>query len=127
MRNASSIVALAFVGFAVVLAGFIGSRLNEQAVALLAGTVLGVVLALPIGITIGWYIKSSRRSDQSTSQQMLIIPQPHSAQSAASQYMKTGHSWGNAYSVGQGTPMLAPRQFTIVGEEPVGHESDSVW
>jgi hypothetical protein len=125
MRNASSVIALAFVGFAVVLAGFIGSRLNEQAVALLAGTVLGVALALPIGIAIGWYVKSSRTSHQASSQAMMIVPQPTA--SAAAQYMKAANPWSSAYPIGQGAPLLAPRQFTIVGEEPVNYESDTVW
>ena len=55
MKQASAIVTLSFVGFAIALAAFIGSRLSEQAVALLAGTICGMMLALPIGAAIGWF------------------------------------------------------------------------
>ena len=79
MKQASLILALAGLGFAVVLAAFIGSRLNEQTVALLAGTTCGVGLATPLGVAIGWYVRGRRAYDlvpPSPPPPIVIMPQP---------------------------------------------------
>ena len=130
MKNAGMIIALAFVGFVIVLAVVIGNRLDEQAVALLAGTACGVGLATPLGVAIGWYVQSRRSVERAApSQPMMIVTPPQPQQPMVAGYMNApvNPAWSGAYPIGQGTPMIAPRQFTIVGEEPLSHESDSIW
>jgi hypothetical protein len=73
MKNAGALIALTFVGFMIVLAISIGNRLNEQAVALLAGATCGVGIALPIGIAIGLFVYSQRPRDQTAAPQPPIV------------------------------------------------------
>jgi hypothetical protein len=127
MNKLALIIGLAFIGFFVVLAGFIGSRLNEQTVTMLAGLSCGVGVATPIGAMLGWYFHGRRSNDRvtATPQPMMIVTQPQ--QPTAPQInpgyapQSINNSWGGAY------PNAAPRQFTIVGEEPTNHEPDSIW
>jgi len=128
MNKAAMIIGIAFIGFFVVLAGFIGSRLNEQTVTMLAGLTCGVGVAMPIGAAVGWYFQGRRSNDRVTAQPMMIVtqPQPPSTPQINPGYATQSISpaWGGAYPIGQNT---TPRQFTIVGEEPTHHESDSIW
>ena len=134
MKQATFITGLSCVGFAVGLAAFIGSRLSEQAIALMAGALFGLIVALPIGTLIGWAVKGSRTVERTgaPAQPMVIMTQPQLP--AASPYIATtGHSaWPNSYPVaGQMLPAasapLPPRKYTIGGEEIVNHESVAVW
>jgi hypothetical protein len=123
MKHASLVITLSLVGFAITLAVFIASRLSDQAVALLAGTIFGMVLALPIGGAIGWFARSHRASDRSESSPMMIVtpPQP---------YLNTSTMpvWRGTYPGGSNVPQLAPRHYnTIGGEELLNHEPDAVW
>ena len=121
MKQASAIVTLSVVGFAIALAAFISSRLSEQAVALLAGTICGMMLALPIGAAIGWFAKGHQRPDralEASSPTVIVTPQPPSF---------SGQMWRAMYPTGSNTPQLAPRKFTIGGEEIITHEPDAVW
>jgi hypothetical protein len=87
MKQATFITGLSCVGFAVGLAAFIGSRLSEQAIALMAGAVFGMLVALPIGALIGWAVKGSRSIERNSppSQPMVIMAQPQLP--AASPYL----------------------------------------
>ena len=78
MKQATLITGLSCIGFAVALAAFIGSRLSEQAIALMAGALFGMIVALPIGALIGWAVKSSRSIERTSapSQPMVIMTQP---------------------------------------------------
>lgn len=135
MKQATFITGLSCVAFAVGLAAFIGSRLSEQAIALMAGAIFGMLVALPIGALIGWAVKGSRSIERNTapSQPMVIMTQPQLP--AASPYMSTaGHpGWQSAYPVaGQmlpaaSAPPVQPRKYTIGGEEIINHESVAVW
>jgi len=129
MNKAAIIVGLGFIGFFVVLAGFIGSRLNEQTVTMLAGLTCGVGVATPIGAAIGWYLRGRRSNDRVTAptlQPMMIMTQPQLPPQSNPGYaaQSINNNWGGAYPLGQNT---TPRQFTIVGEEPTDHESNSIW
>ena len=128
MKNATSILMLSFVGFAVVLAGFIGSRLNEQAVALLAGTICGIGIALPLGMVIGWYVGKRRAAEHATlsAQPTVIMTQPQVQPARGYAGASPNGAWNSLYA-SQPVPLLAPRQFTIVGEETFNHDSESVW
>ena len=80
MKQATLIIGLACVGFAVGLAAFIGSRLSEQAVAMMAGAVFGILIALPIGTLVGWFMRAQRQTaDRSTNSQPMVIMTPSSA------------------------------------------------
>ena len=92
MKQATFITGLSCVGFAVGLAAFIGSRLSEQAIALMAGAIFGMLVALPIGALIGWAVKGSRTIERNTApaQPMVIMTQPQLP--AASPYISAaGH------------------------------------
>lgn len=128
MKQATFITGLSCIGFSVGLALFIGSRLSEQTIALMAGAVFGLIVALPIGAVIGWAVKGSRSIERSngSSQPMVIMTQPQLP--AASPYMPaSGYSaWPGAYPVAASAP-LPPRKYTIGGEEIINHESAAVW
>lgn len=53
MKQIALIVMLSAVGFAVVLAVFIADRLTAEEVALLAGVVCGIGVAVPLGVMAG--------------------------------------------------------------------------
>ncbi len=129
MKQATFITGLSCVGFAVGLAAFIGSRLSEQAIALIAGALFGMIVALPIGALIGWAVKGSRSIERATapSQPMVIMTQPQLP--AASPYISAaGHpGWQTAYPVAASAPPVQPRKYTIGGEEIINHESVAVW
>lgn len=129
MNKAALIVGLAFIGFFVVLAGFIGSRLNEQTITVLASLTCGVGVATPIGAAIGWTLRGRRSADRSTvppQQPIMVVTQPQLPQHVQPAYaaQPVNNTWGSAYPAGQNQ---TPRQFTIVGEEPTHHEPDSIW
>jgi hypothetical protein len=134
MKQATFITGLSCVGFAVGLAAFIGSRLSEQEIALMAGALFGLIVALPIGALIGWAAKGSRSIERSSvpSQPMVIMTQPQlpaAAQyGAAAQYMaaSVNPAWHTAYPIAASAP-LQPRKYTIGGEEIISHESAAVW
>jgi hypothetical protein len=136
MKQATFITGLSCVGFAVGLAAFIGSRLSEQAIALMAGAIFGMLVALPIGALIGWAVKGSRsieRNNAPSPQPMVIMTQPQLP--TATPYITTaGHpGWQQAYpGAGQmlpaaSAPQIQPRKYTIGGEEIINHESAAVW
>ena len=88
MKQAALIAGLSCVGFSVGLAAFIGSRLSEQAIALMAGALFGMIVALPIGGLVGWAVKGSRSIERAPSAQpMVIMTQPQLP--AASPYLTT--------------------------------------
>jgi hypothetical protein len=129
MKQATFITGLSCIGFSVGLALFIGSRLSEQSIALMAGAVFGMLVALPIGALIGWAVKGSRSIERNSapSQPMVIMTQPQLP--AASPYMATSgyqQAWPGTYPVAAGAP-LPPRKYTIGGEEIINHESVAVW
>ena len=116
-------VALGLVSFIVVAGGIIGSRLSEQTLAFMAGVIFGGVTALPIGVMIGWVLKSPRQSERAyTPPQPPIIltaPQPYPTVQGAGSYA--------AQQVVSSAPS-ARREFTTIGEEERAyHESESVW
>lgn len=127
MNKAAMIIGIAFVGFFLVLAGFIGSRLDAQTVTMLAGLTCGVGVATPIGAALGWHFRGQRSTDRVTAnpQPMMIVTQPQ--QPTAPQINPGYATQSNNNAWGGGYPNAAPRQFTIVGEEPIQHEPDSIW
>jgi hypothetical protein len=64
MKQASLIVLLSVVGFAVALMMFIANRLSAEEVALLAGVVCGIGVAVPLGVMVGAAVASRRQRDQ---------------------------------------------------------------
>jgi len=94
---------------AIGLAIVIGSRLSDQAVAVLAGAACGVGLAAPLGIVLGLYVGMSRAKSQSTQAptppQIVVVPTSPSPSS-------------NAPTLASMPPPMIPmpRSFTIIGE-----------
>ncbi len=125
MKQAALITGLSCVGFSVGLAAFIGSRLSDQAIALMAGALFGMIVALPIGTLIGWAVRGSRSSERTSAppQPMVIMTQPQLP--APSPYVASSHSAWQGYPVAASVPQ--PRKYTIGGEEIINHESLAVW
>ena len=116
-------VALGLVSCIVVAGGIIGSRLSEQTLSFMAGVIFGGVTALPIGVMIGWVLKSPRQTDRAYNPPqppiILTAPQAYPAMPTTSSYA--------AQQVVSGAPG-ARREFTTIGEEERAyHESESVW
>jgi hypothetical protein len=77
MKQASLIVILSVVGFAVALVVFIAGRLSAEEVALLAGVVCGVGVAVPLGVMAGAAVAARRRRDQpAASLPVIYVSQP---------------------------------------------------
>ena len=122
MKN-SSYIAIGSIAVAVVAAGVIGSRLSEQTLALMTGALLGGVVALPLGMLIGWIARPTRSVDRvETHHPPTIVVTPQTYASTPS-----NGPWQSSYPISTNAPLSAPRQFTIGGEEMVSHESDAVW
>jgi len=76
MNKLLMIISIAFVGFVIVLGASIGSRLDQPTVTLLIGLTCGIGVALPIGITAGFYFSDRRRREPSAPPQPIVIMQP---------------------------------------------------
>ncbi len=83
MKNASTIIFLALVGFAITLAVIIGSRLNDQQVALLAGAACGVGVAIPLGIVIGAFAATQRQRGREAPPPIIYVTSPSAPTSNA--------------------------------------------
>lgn len=123
MKSNGPWLVLITLGFSIGLAAFIGSRLNDQSVALLAGTLVGVLIALPIGGLAGWIARGQRAAGDRSGGGVppaVVVPPPTYVQSTPAA------AWQSPYPAGS-MPQLPPRKYTIGGEEIVSHESDAVW
>ena len=77
MKQAALIVLLSMVGFAVALVVIIADRLSAEEVALLAGVVCGVGVAVPLGVMAGAAVAGRRRRDQpAASLPVIYVSQP---------------------------------------------------
>jgi hypothetical protein len=76
MKNASTIVFLALVGFVITLAVIIGSRLSDQQVALLAGLACGAGVAIPLGIVIGAFDAAQRQHGREAPPPIIYVTPP---------------------------------------------------
>jgi hypothetical protein len=77
MKQTWLIVMLSAVGFAVALVVFIADRLSAEEVALLAGVVCGVGVAVPLGVIVGAAVAAWRRRDLSmTPLPVIYVTQP---------------------------------------------------
>jgi hypothetical protein len=101
--------------FAVVLAIVVGQRLDQQAIAVLAGTVCGVAASIPTSLLIIWVTRRRQEQQHHQSRQptgqyppvVVVQPPPQMGSSLPGQQ-------GYLTPYGQQT---APRQFTVVGGE----------
>ncbi len=77
MKQVTLIVMLAMVGFAAALVAFIASRLTAEEVALLAGVMCGIGVAVPLGVAAGAAIAARRRHDRiSLALPVIYVAQP---------------------------------------------------
>lgn len=106
MNKVGLIVGLAFIGFVIVLAVSIGSRLNEQTVTMLMGLMCGAGVALPIGLAVGLFLGDRRRHDrEAPTPPIVIMPQPQQSPSSSVPLIQA--------------PYLSPspRSFSIIGDD----------
>ena len=107
----AGLVALAF---AVTLAVIVGSRLSDEALAVLAGAVCGVGAAIPTSLLI---VAVSRRRDELRGQPMVYPSHPQSSYPPVVVVAPPGRQqWSGDWST-ISPPVNAPmqRQFTVVG------------
>jgi hypothetical protein len=120
-------IAFGFFCFCVTLAVLIGQRLSDQAMAVIVGSVIGVVASMPMAALILFILVrqreassfsgSSARRDYAASDEppRMIVIQPQPYAPAPSQYpMMNEASQLNTTAWRQ---MRSARDFTIVGEE----------
>lgn len=125
MKHGSPYIVLVCTATAIGLAAFIGSRLSEQAVALMAGALLGLLLALPVGVIIGWALRSQRADRAATMPQSAVMLATQTP--PIYQTMPSPITANMTYAAGGWLPQLPPRKYTIGGEEIVHHEPGTVW
>jgi hypothetical protein len=86
MKQVALIGMLAVVSFAVALVAFIASQLSMAEVALLAGMMCGIGLAVPLGVTAGAAIAARRRRERiSPALPVIYVAQPPASTVAGSQ------------------------------------------
>jgi len=114
----AGLVALAF---AVTLAAFIGNRLSDEALAVLAGAVCGVGAAIPTSLLI---VAVSRRREEQRAQPQPCVPQgmypPVVVVAPPAGQPRYGYGDWNAFPPALAAPMQ--RQFTVVGGAPIDAE-----
>lgn len=77
MKQIALIIMLSVVGFTVALGVLIASRLSAETVALLAGVVCGVGVAVPVGVMAGTMLAERRRRDHpAASLPVIYVTQP---------------------------------------------------
>ena len=141
-------LAIGFLCFSVTLAVLIGQRLSDQAMAVIVGSVIGVVASMPMAALILWMLvrqrelgsfsgASARRDYAATEEapRMIVIqPQPYAPapsqfpmMNESSQLYTTGWDAGSRRDRGEAAAglrqMRTARDFTIVGEEEFEDEN----
>lgn len=76
MKQIALIVTLSVVGFAAAFAALIASRLTTEEVALLAGVVCGVGVAVPVGVLGGAVVAGRRRDRSAAVLPVIYVTQP---------------------------------------------------
>lgn len=120
MKQATLIILLAVVGFAVAFAMFVVGRLNQEQVALLAGVACGVGVAVPLGIAIGLVVNRRRREREVNAPSHIIYVTPPAAPPPPqSSLMSTG--WST--SIEPPASVAAPRRsFNVIGNSDFEEE-----
>ena len=119
MKNSGAVIAIACIAFAVSLALIVGTRLSEQAMTMLTGAACGAGLSAPFAILAGMHIglqRTARDRQLAQPQQPIVVmtpPQPHQP---AAPMLPTWSGW----------QPVAPRQYTILGEETVIDGNDPI-
>jgi len=115
------VAALALVAFAVVLALVVGSRLSDEALAVLAGAVCGVGAAIPTSLLI--LAVTRRRNEERYQERVRSVPPqgayPPVVVVAPPGAQQRSNGWG-ALPHSLNAPVQ--RHFTVVGGEPVDAE-----
>jgi hypothetical protein len=115
VSRAAAIIGLGVVAFAVTLAVYVGSHLSNEAMSVLTGAACGVGAVLPTAIIAGLALARRREREDvprmSPPQPMyppviVVAPPTNTPQSPHSPYAPA-------------LPMALPRQFTIIGEDPL--------
>ncbi|MBI3734809.1 MAG: hypothetical protein HY259_15325 [Chloroflexi bacterium] len=126
-------IVLGVLGFSITLAVLIGQRLSDQAMAVVVGSVIGVAASMPMSAVVLWLtLRQSQLAQQNTvaarsdltpreEQPRVIVVQPPVAPPALyPNSMNSYHAMPSPASLAYGRP---PREFKVVGEEDLIHES----
>ena len=117
MKHSGALTIVGLIVFAIALAISIGSRLSDQTMTMLIGAVCGAGLTAPLAILGGMYIGAQRASrDRQTTQPQapIVVMTPPPPQPAGLMLP----SW-STYPPAAPSMAIAPRQYTILGEETV--------
>jgi hypothetical protein len=78
MDKVNKAVAVSIIIFSIVLAGFIGARVDQMTIALLGGTFIGLVVAIPATVLV--VLVATRRREEASIEraQRYSAPMPHS-------------------------------------------------
>ena len=114
MKQATLIIGLSVVGFAVAFGALIASRLSQEQVALLVGVTCGVGLGGAAGVAIGWAAATRRRAPEAPSPHIIYMTAPTvPSTQPATRWLPQGEP----------TATITPRTFNVIGnsgfeEEP---------
>jgi len=116
VSRAAAIIGLGVVAFAVTLAVYVGSHLSNEAMSVLTGAACGVGAVLPAAIIAGLALARRREREDVT---RMSPPQPMYPPVivVAPPTMNAQQSPNSPYA--PAPPMALPRQFTVIGEDPL--------
>ena len=99
MDTVNKIAAVGIVFFCVVLAGFIGARIDQTTIALLGGTFIALVVAVPAVALIAWMVFQRRATEWPEPRQ---YTPPPAVQPPAMTHNTTHHHYNITVQVGPG-------------------------
>lgn len=76
MRRLGIVAGFALLGFAITLFGYIAARLGEEEIALLAGTLCGAGVAIPLGIIVGAALMGRRSRSAGPPPGVIVMAPP---------------------------------------------------
>jgi hypothetical protein len=122
MKRTVAIIGLGVVVFAVTLGVYIGTHLSNEAMSVLTGAVCGVGATLPAAIIAGLVLLRRREREDMT---VRASPPPQSVYPpvivVAPPAMNALQSPNSAYM--PAPPVAPPRQFTVIGDDPLDSSS----
>ena len=116
MNRVTAVIGLGVTAFAVTLAVYVGTRLSNEAMAVLTGAACGVSAMLPAAIIAGLALLRRRERED------MLARTPPPPQSMYPPVIVVAPPTLNAPQPGVATPYTsptptAPRQFTIIGDD----------
>jgi hypothetical protein len=117
-----AVIGLGVVAFAVTLGVYIGTHLSNEAMSVLTGAACGIGAMLPAAIIAGLALLRRREREDMTGR---ASPPPQSVYPpvivVAPPAMNAPQSPNSAYM--PAPPVAPPRQFTVIGDDPLDSSS----